>query len=208
MSPGAGSMPSGAGPTHGCSTPFGTGPIHPERSNQQGYRHSESVYYRIQWAGEHTPRRIKEDTMAKQETAVQFRPGAEMRAWIANQAKVRGKTQSAGLAANDSLMLLRALLTAELARQRWSLDDLAVITQATREVRPNIAVDPNLPGQVWGALHTYCDTTDPAVVAVMDRLDRLGPVGDKALLHAVTEHRDRKLDDDAEGWSEVGITVG
>lgn len=142
-----------------------------------------------------------------QEAAVQFRPGAEMKAWIAEQGKIRGKKQSVGLAANDSLNLLRALLAAELSRQTWSLEDLAILDRATRTVRPDTAAAAGFPGQTWGAVRDHADRTDPQVSALLDQLDHLGPTADKALLHAVTTHRDRDLADDAQGWAEVGVTV-
>ncbi|MDN5997324.1 hypothetical protein [Acidipropionibacterium jensenii] len=143
-----------------------------------------------------------------QETPVQFRPGQEVKKWITEQAEIRGKKeQSAGLAALDSLILFKALLAAELARQTWSPRQLDILNAATRAIRPDTIAVPNGTGQCWGAVRAHCDQTDPVVADLLARLEELGPTADKALLHAVTAHRDQDLPDTAEGWAQVGITT-
>ena len=142
-----------------------------------------------------------------QQPAVQFRPGQEVKQWIIEQGKIRGKEQSPGLAALDSLVLLKALMAAELARQTWSLGRLTILNRATRAIRPDTIVVPNGTGQCWGAVRAHCDQDAPGIGEFLARLDQLGPSADRALLHAVTSHRDQDLANTAEGWAQVGITT-
>lgn len=134
----------------------------------------------------------------------------EVAEWITRREELRQGTRPLSRAAMAELSVFHDIMTAELARHRWSLDGLEIVARATMGTPPGPGV-PITVGVMFAAVYDARRAgevvDDDATTALLDKLGGLSPAADMALAYAVADWWDRGLDHTADGWSEVGVQV-
>ena len=146
---------------------------------------------------------------------VTWRPTDDMAAWLEGRSE-RSMTPG-GLSARTrtEMVLWRAVLGAELARQAWTLPELGMIADICNgtlwpdavggslgliaaDVSDAISLDPGVYGEKWGVDEDR----------VLDKAMALGPAGDLAFADALARWwSDPDSRHSIAGWAKVGIVA-
>lgn len=141
----------------------------------------------------------------------------EIAAWLKGMAALRCDTRAdsdrprelAGIAVSE-LWRWRTVQEIELARQRWTLDELEVIAAATQGTPASMSVPTtmgHMAAAVFDARRLGEVDDDEATMAVIDRLAGLSAAGDIALELAVARWWADRLPHTVDGWAHVGVAV-
>lgn len=134
----------------------------------------------------------------------------EVAEWITRREELRGEAKTLSRAAVSELQTFHDIMTAELTRHRWSLDELHLMARATMGTPPGPGV-PTTVGALFAAVYDARRlgevADDEATTALLDKLGGLSPAADMALEYAVAEwwageHEHTPID-----WESVGIRV-
>ena len=135
---------------------------------------------------------------------------AELAEWVSRREELRLESRSMSRAAVSELWRLRALLDAELARTRWSLDELELLARSTMGTPPGPGAASS-PGAMFAAVYDSRRLgeipDDEATAALLDKLGQLGPTADMALEYAVAAWWDGRREHTALEWEAVGVRV-
>lgn len=130
--------------------------------------------------------------------------------WVDRREELRGGVASTSRAAVTELWVLRELLAQELARVRWSLEELGLMARSTMGTIPGPGVTGGV-GVMFAALFDARRAgevaDDEATTALLERLGGLSVGADAALEFAVADWWAQGLDHTAEGWASVGVRV-
>jgi hypothetical protein len=150
-----------------------------------------------------------------QDNRVSFRAHIELRDWLEQRAVHAERGETTDKRARAELELWRDVLTLELQRTGWTLDELRCLTDVLSNTRP--AGRPGWTGQAYGELDVarISDTAGmnarygaEFLAALAERLRQLGPAADIALVDAIRRLRsDPDLGADAAGHTAAGFRV-
>ena len=130
---------------------------------------------------------------------VTFRPSADLTAWLEGRAERSSVPAGVGSRAHTELMMWRAVLAAELQRQRWTLDELAVIALSGSIIADAVPL---------GVGHVLAGVIDSGIEVddqLLGKLGRLGSAADMALADAVSRWCASDHEHTVEGWAAVGV---
>lgn len=124
------------------------------------------------------------------------------------EGRISRSTEPTGMSARvtTEIELWRTVLSAELAQQRWTIDDLETIAQAlSSPLIPDTvsATTPRAATEVIEAAHIARVELDPGLLA---KMLRLGPAADHALRDAICRWWTAGAEHTRAGWEAVGIT--
>ena len=148
--------------------------------------------------------------MSKSETkstTTTWRPDKGLAAWMLGRAERSMSPSGLSARTRTEMILWRAALGAELDRQRWMLDELAVIAQACNGVVMSdaLGVSAGLVAVEVSDMITREGSADND--ELVGRLMRLGPTADHALADAVCRWWVAGGDHTVAGWAAVGVRV-
>lgn len=128
--------------------------------------------------------------------------------WISQRDALRGEDNSLARAVISELWRFYDLTISELARTRWSLSDLALISRSMRgESAPSKAAPPvgAVYGAVFNARRAGDIPDDSATADLLDVLSALSPTADMALAYAAALWWDAGYEHTLCGWRCVGV---
>ncbi|MEA5659994.1 MAG: hypothetical protein R5N72_09530 [Cutibacterium granulosum] len=134
----------------------------------------------------------------------------ELADWITRREELRHGAQPLSRASVSELQIFHDIMTAELARHRWSLAELEIIARSTMGTPPGPGV-PTAVGVMFAAVYDARRAgevaDDDATTALLDKLGGLSPAADMALAYAVAAWRSDDHQNTAADWATVGIIV-
>ena len=139
----------------------------------------------------------------------------EVADWITRREELRQGDQPLSRAAVAELQIFHVIMTAELVRHYWSLDELKIIARSVKATLPalglgsgvSVIVDTMIFVAVYDARRLGEVADDETTAALLNKLGELSPASDMALAYAVADWKDQGLNHTAADWARVGIFV-
>ena len=138
----------------------------------------------------------------------------EVANWIIHREKLRQSNRPLSRAAMAELQIFHDIMTAELVRHHWSLDELKIIARSMKATTPPLGLGSGVQVivdtifvAVYDARRLGEVADDETTAALLDKLGELSPAADMALAYAVADWKDQGLDHTAADWARVGIFV-
>ena len=140
-------------------------------------------------------------------TTTTWRPDKDLAAWMVGRAERSMSPSGLSARTRTEIILWRTALGLELSRQRWTLDELAVIAQACNGVVMSdaLGVSAGLVAVEVSDMISREGSADGD--ELVGRLMRLGPTADHALADAVCRWWIAGGDHTIAGWAAVGVRV-
>lgn len=138
----------------------------------------------------------------------------EVADWITRREELRQGDCPLSRAAMAELQIFHVIMTAELVRHRWSLDELKIIARSMKATPPALGLGSGVSVIVGTMFVAVYDARrlgevadDETTAALLDKLGELSPAADMALAYAVADWKDQGLNHTAADWARVGIFV-
>ena len=135
----------------------------------------------------------------------------EVANWIIHREELRQSNRPLSRAAMAELQTFHDIMTAELARNCWSIAELKIIARSTETTTRGLGVPPTTVGLIFGAVYDARRrgevAADETTAALLDKLGEPFPAADMALAYAVADWKDQGLNHTTADWARVGIMV-